>query len=434
MIGLSQKLQVKQGQSQSLVMTPQLSQSIKLLSMSNIELDAFIDEQLEKNPFLERVETAIEDRRTETSAATPSDDRTPLNERVHELDISAQTLADNLGTNLENVFPDEQDYRKDRMSSATDDKSAPVSGGLAISSSTASDDWDIAERATATPSLHDHLHAQLSLIACERNVRFLVQTMIEFVDDGGYLQLDPLALADRLNADISVVDSALALIQSMDPCGVGARDLRECLTLQLRERGRLDPAMECLIDNLPMLARRDYAALSKLSGLDAADMRAAVLEIQALDPKPGTAFSSQPVQHVAPDASVREAADGSWIVELNSETLPRVLVNETYLTTVDRACNKDARPGAAHAVVPQCAADASWLTRSRDQRATPILKVSKSIVSRQDAFLVHGIDHLRPMTLKQVAEDIGMHESSVSRATSNKYLMTPRGLFEMKYF
>ncbi|MEM1317563.1 MAG: RNA polymerase sigma-54 factor, partial [Pseudomonadota bacterium] len=288
MIGLSQKLKLKQGQSQSLVMTPQLSQSIKLLSMSNIELDAFIDEQLEKNPFLERAETAPEDRRSEEASTDATNDRAPLSDTIHELDTSAQRLADNLGTSLENVFPDEQDYREERKSAAAEEKSAPVTGGLPVSSASSSDDWDIAERATALPSLHDHLHAQLALTTCERNVRFMVQTMIEFVDDGGYLQLDPAALAARLNADEAVADSALTLLQTMDPAGVGARNLRECLSLQLRERGRLDPAMECLIDNLPMLARRDYAALSKLSGLDTTDMRAAVLEIQALDPKPGT--------------------------------------------------------------------------------------------------------------------------------------------------
>nr|WP_040305048.1 RNA polymerase factor sigma-54 [Ahrensia sp. R2A130] len=433
-MGLSQKLKLRQGQTQSLVMTPQLSQSIKLLAMSNIELDAFIDEQLEKNPFLERAENGADDRRSDVPESTSSNEREPLSALSLELDVSAQTLADNLGTSLENVFPDEQDYRNDRTSVGNEDKSASVSGGLAISSASSSDDWDIAERATTAPSLHDHLHEQLSLMRCELKVRFFVQTMIEFVDDGGYLQLDLLALTERLDSTEEVANTAIDLLQSMDPCGVGARDLRECLTLQLRERGRFDPAMASLIDNLPLLARRDYAALAKLSGLDASDMRAAVLEIQALDPKPGTAFSSQATQHVAPDAEVREASDGSWIVELNSETLPRVLVNETYLTRVDRDCAKGARPTEAHEFVQQCAADANWLTRSLDQRANTILKVCKSIVSRQDAFLIHGIDHLRPMTLKQVAEDISMHESSVSRATSNKYLMTPRGLFEMKYF
>jgi RNA polymerase sigma-54 factor len=221
----------------------------------------------------------------------------------------------------------------------------------------------------------------------------------------------------------------LAILQSFEPSGVCARDLAECLAIQLRERDRLDPAMAMLIRHLDLVARRDFAALRKLCGVDDEDLADMLREVRALDPKPGSAFGAAVLQPVVPDVVVRAAADGSWRIELNAETLPRVLVNQSYYARVARGSKGEDR-----AYLTECLQTANWLVKSLDQRAKTILKVATEIVRQQDAFLTHGVEHLRPLNLKTVAEAIAMHESTVSRVTSNKYMATPRGLFELKYF
>jgi RNA polymerase sigma-54 factor len=219
-------------------------------------------------------------------------------------------------------------------------------------------------------------------------------------------------------------------VQQFDPAGIGARNLAECLAIQLRERNRLDPAMQALLDNLPLLAKRDFHALRKICAVDEDDFAEMVAEVRRLDPKPGRAFGGGIIQTVVPDVTVRAASDGSWHVELNPEGLPRVLVNQTYATRVSRIQGTSADKS----FVTNCLQTANWLTKSLEQRARTILKVSAEIVRQQDAFFTHGVEHLRPLNLKTIADAIGMHESTVSRVTSNKYMSSPRGLFELKYF
>jgi RNA polymerase sigma-54 factor len=233
-----------------------------------------------------------------------------------------------------------------------------------------------------------------------------------------------------LNCPLERVERVLATLHGFEPTGVGARDLRECLALQLRERNRLDPAMDALLDNLQLLARRDFAALKKACEVDDEDLREMIAELKALTPRPGAAFGGEPAQPVTPDVYVREGAGGLWLVELNSETLPRLLVDQRYHARVSAGARSDQEK----VFVSDCMAQASWLVKSLDQRAKTILKVSSEIVRQQDAFLAYGVEHLRPLNLKTVADAIGMHESTVSRVTSNKYIGTPRGLFEMKFF
>jgi RNA polymerase sigma-54 factor len=227
------------------------------------------------------------------------------------------------------------------------------------------------------------------------------------------------------------VTRVLDSLQQLDPPGVFARSLSECLAIQLRARDRLDPAMAALLDNLELLARRDFASLKRICGVDEEDLIDMLAEIRKLDPKPGTGFEASPSEAIVPDVVVRAAPDGSWAIELNAETLPRVLVNQTYYATVSKHAPKNS---ADHAFLTDCLQTANWLTRSLDQRAKTIIKVATEIVRQQDAFLMHGVDHLRPLNLKTVADAIKMHESTVSRVTSNKYMLTPRGLFELKYF
>ena len=223
---------------------------------------------------------------------------------------------------------------------------------------------------------------------------------------------------------------ALPIFHGFDPSGIGARSLAECLALQLRERDRFDPAMQALVANLPLVARRDFAALRKICGVDAEDLAEMVTELRGLDPKPGRIFGGGTIQPVVPDVTVRAASDGSWLVELNSETLPRLLVNQTYAARVSKGKVSEAD----RSFVATCLQTANWLTKSLEQRAKTILKVSSEIVRQQDGFFAHGVEHLRPLNLKTVADAIGMHESTVSRVTSNKYMATSRGLFELKYF
>ncbi|PCH46465.1 MAG: RNA polymerase sigma-54 factor [Hyphomicrobiales bacterium] len=435
-MALAQKLVMRQ--SQSLVMTPQLSQSIKLLALSNIDLSAFVSEELERNPFLER--EVVKD-------GLPMENRTPEFENPAEkpeairdltsnteLETSAQSLAENLGTSLENVYPDEQDYvsadapKKEDRSPA--DNYRMSSTGLSVSSSASAHDRSVADFSADTETLRDQLMSQLSMANISPAINLISADIIQNLDDAGYFSSDLEKLAERLGATTEDAESALALVQSFEPIGVGARSLKECLSLQLQDKDRLDPAMQAIINNLELLAKRDFASLSKICGLEIDELHDALGEIQSLDPKPGTAFENGPIQHVAPDVFVTEANDGSWKIELNSQTLPRVLINQVYVTEVSGKLEKNNDKE----FMTECLQTANWLTKSLDQRARTIMKVSREIVKKQDAFLIHGVQHLKPLTLREIADEIDMHESSVSRVTSNKYMMTPRGLFELKYF
>jgi RNA polymerase sigma-54 factor len=219
---------------------------------------------------------------------------------------------------------------------------------------------------------------------------------------------------------MEMIERVLGCLQGFEPTGVFARDLAECLALQLRDRDRYDPAMEALVANLELLARRDMAGLKKACGVDDEDLREMISELKALTPRPGACFGGEPVQPIAPDVYVREGAGGLWNIELNAETLPRLLVDQRYHARVSGGVTNEA--------------EKVFVSGSLDQRAKTVLKVASEIVRQQDMFLAYGIEHLRPLNLKTVAEAIGMHESTVSRVTSNKYLATPRGLFEMKFF
>ena len=446
-MALSTKLMMRQGQ--SLVMTPQLLQAIKLLQLSNLELAAFVEEELERNPLLERVDDRQDGSETsltpQSEAAGDADfvaqddtadysdhaDRQEGDWASEQLDIDARSMESNLGTEIENSFD------LDRTAPSAEPSSSAEMGDFSSSSWTGApggsgDDESpnleayVASRAT----LADHLSEQLALAVKDPVDRLIAQSLIDSLDENGYLHEELEEIADRLGIEIKRVERNLKIIQTFDPSGVGARNLAECLSIQLRELDRFDPAMQTLIANLPLLAKRDFATLRKLCGVDEDDMSDMVREIRNLDPKPGRAFGGAPVQPAIPDVTVRRASDGSWFVELNAEGLPRVLVNQTYATQVSKA------RGTAEdkSFVSNCLQTANWLTKSLEQRARTILKVASEIVRQQDAFFSQGVEHLRPLNLKTIADAIGMHESTVSRVTSNKYISSPRGLFEFKYF
>ncbi|MBK9080833.1 MAG: RNA polymerase factor sigma-54 [Rhizobiales bacterium] len=435
-MGLSAKLMLRQGQ--SLVMTPQLLQAIKLLQLSNVELTAFVDEELERNPLLERAEDGPEAGET----AAPGEDSLPGEDGERDwnsatLETDTGALEAGLGTELGNEFDGERTVATLERDAPTDlhgvSEGAWSGSGPGVNGTGGAPDGEapnleayVAER----PSLSDHLNAQLA-VACPDPVdRAIGATLIDLVDEAGYFTGDLAEIAGRLGAPLARVERLLAVIQTFEPTGVGARNLAECLAIQLKERDRFDPAMQALVANLPLLAKRDFAALRRFCGVDEEDMADMAAELRRLDPKPGRAYGGHVEAPVAPDVFVRPAADGSWHLELNSDALPKVLVNHAYAQRVSRAGGSDADK----TFISGCLQTANWLTKSLEQRARTILKVSAEIVRQQDGFFAYGVEHLRPLNLKMIADAIGMHESTVSRVTSSKYMATPRGLFELKYF
>ncbi|MDQ0437574.1 RNA polymerase sigma-54 factor [Kaistia dalseonensis] len=412
-------------------------QAIKLLQLSNLDLVTYVDAELERNPLLERDEreeraesVSEPDRAAElaedrASAADAEDGRPDWLET--RLEISPDAIADRLDTDLANVFPDDHGRASGESTPmpATDPWSTP-----STRQSVSSDDYNLEAFVAEQRSLTDLLADQLGLAIGDPTRRLIGYALIDEVDEAGYMRGDVEAIADRLGAPVELVEETLALLQSFEPTGVCARNLTECLAIQLRERNRFDPPMAALIAHLDLAARRDFNALKRICGVDDEDLAEMIAELRALNPKPGAAFDTVPIQAIVPDVIVRAAPDGSWLIELNTETLPRVLVNQSYYATVARTSKKDVD----RAYLAECLQTANWLVKSLDQRAKTILKVSTEIVRQQDAFLAHGVQHLRPLNLKTVAEAIGMHESTVSRVTSNKYMATARGIFELKYF
>ncbi|MBV9076482.1 MAG: RNA polymerase factor sigma-54 [Methylobacteriaceae bacterium] len=417
-MGLMQRLELRQGQ--ALVMTPQLLQAIKLLQLSHLDLVSYVEAELERNPLLEAVEPPPD---SVDAGEAPTD-----NESGAE-DIRLRDGQFEDAPPLENDFPDEP--LPTSPAGAGEELSLTASAWSASSGGSFDGlEPDLGATLTVEPTLRDHLSAQLDLATTNPVDRLVGRHVIDGVNEAGYLTESLDEIAASLGIEAAEVARVLALVQGFQPAGIAARDLAECLAIQLRERDRFDPAMQALVGRLDLVARRDLAALKRLCGVDDEDMAEMLAELRRLDPKPGRAFGSGPVQVLVPDVFVRAAPDGSWIVELNPDTLPRVLVNQAYHARVARGARTDAEKS----FISECLQSANWLTRSLEQRSKTILKVATEIVRQQDGFFAHGVAHLRPLNLKTVADAIGMHESTVSRVTSNKAIGTARGTFEMKYF
>jgi RNA polymerase sigma-54 factor len=418
MAGVGQKLEIRQGL--GLVMTPQLQQAIKLLQLSNIELADYCEQELERNPLLERDEGPAEPPTEPPQAEAKSED---LDTELAREDFSK--VAD-LDSGQENI------YDGGTPAPTASEQNAPLSDWSTVKSGNNFEgDEDALESTVAGGgTLKDHLLDQLSIAALAPHRRLICLTLIDSIDEAGYLRAEIAEIAERLLIEADEIEDVLRVLQGFEPVGVGARDLAECLALQLKAQNRYDPAIAALLTRLDLVARRDTAALSQLCGVDSEDVHDMIAEIRGLTPKPGLAFSTEPVQPVIPDVFVRVGPDGGWHVELNSDTLPRLLVNSRYYAQV---C-KGARDKDSKNYLTECLNNANWLVKSLDQRARTILKVSSEIVRQQDSFLTYGVRHLRPLNLRAIADAISMHESTVSRVTSNKYISTPRGMFELKYF
>lgn len=423
-MALAARLELRQGQ--GLVITPQLQQAIKLLQLSNIELEAFVEAELEKNPLLQRDERDSE-----------PEERAPVEspERESGEAVADAAAAADMDAHHDDVYGDASPGER-HSGEAGEERAQPAAdagGGV---------DWSRAGRGGAeltddmeqglakALTLGDHLEAQAALCGFDSADRAVASALIDAVDDGGYLRADLYDMAERLGCGEDRIERVLGRLQGFEPVGVFARDVRECLALQLKDKNRFDPAMAALLDNLDLLARRDMAGLKRACAVDDEDLKDMIAELRGLTPRPGAAFGGEPAAPVVPDVFVREGQGGLWRVELNTDTLPRLLVDQRYHAVV----SGQARSDQDKVFVSECMAQASWLIRSLDQRAKTILKVASEIVRQQDGFLAFGVEHLRPLNLKTVADAIGMHESTVSRVTSNKYLSTPRGVFEMKFF
>ena len=426
-------------QSQSLVMTPQLMQSIQLLQMTHFELNQFIAQEVEKNPLLEF--SSDDGELGSGNSREPEEDSRGLSDDGRADDATAERqsgelasdwyesggsghterLNDELDSNFSNVYPDDgPPQRLDAPELVSQWKSMP-------GNTEAAERYELDDFVAGQISLRDHLNQQIPFALNSRVDRMLAEHLVDQLDDAGYFRGEVAETAARFGTACAEVERVLSALQTLDPPGVFARSLSECLAIQLQQKDRLDPAMERLLQHLELLARRDFVTLKRLCGVDEEDLLDMMSEIRQLNPKPGSNFETSNTEAITPDIVVRSALDGSWQVELNPDTLPRVLVNQSYFARISKT-------GDDYTFLSECLQTANWLTRSLDQRAKTIMKVASEIVRQQDAFLMNGVSQLRPLNLKTVADAIKMHESTVSRVTSNKYMLTPRGLFELKYF
>jgi RNA polymerase sigma-54 factor len=406
-------------QSQSLVMTPQLRQAIQLLQFSNIEASAFVEEELLKNPLLERDDggetvTAIEER-TEMAAAMPEDPAS-----LAAAGMLPDAAITSLDLDTSNVY--------DAGTGADGYGSAGLSGE-------ADEDWNLLEALGAErPCLREHLEQQARLAFSSRTDLLIAAAMIAVLAPSGRLGDAPDVLSAALGVELSHFEAVRAIMMRFDPAGVFATSLAECLGAQLAELNRLDPAMQALLDHLEMLGRREMRALQEICGVDVADMADMVAELKRLDPKPGARFDSEPLRPLIPDVLMRPAPvqeDGSsdWLLEINPETMPRLLIRRGFHARLVASASKETK-----SFLSEQLQGATWLVKALESRAQTILRVSAEIVRRQDGFFRHGISHLRPLTLRDIAAEVELHESTVSRVTSNKSIATPRGIFELKFF
>ncbi len=411
--------------SQTLTLTPQLRQAIKMLQMSSLEIADFVAAEIEENPLLEGDsgsddgDSEFADQRADDADAD-SDNRDSAD--FAEADTMPAVADEPLDTDYANLW--------------TDDDTGGTSGlhrleGSGGRSNGFDNEAPNLEQTISEPrTLRDHLMEQINIDLADPMDRLIGVHLIDMLDESGWLSGEPGTVAALLNCDEGRVLQTLERVQHFDPPGIFARSLGECWALQQRERDRLDPAMQALLDNLDLLARRDFAALKKICGVDDEDLRDMVAEIKALNPRPASAFAHEVVQPIIPDVIMRPLPNGDWRVELNADALPRVLINQRYYAEVSRS----ARSRSDKSYLSERLQSANWLVKSLHQRANTILKVASEIVRQQDRFFSGGAQHLRPLILRDIATEIEMHESTVSRVTANKFIATPRGIFELKYF
>ncbi len=406
-------------QSQSLVMTPQLQQAIKLLAASNLEIESFIAEALEANPLLDTATPEPDEpERGEVLAALPED--APADQLI--------ALGGGEGDAPLDLASVDRDWD-------TGDGTAALArdaewGAAAAGGGDFGDAPDWEQLRAAEVTLADHLGGQVGALASDPRTALNARHIIGLLDEAGYLASAIDEIADDLGVTPEEAEAALALVQSLDPSGVGARNLAECIAIQAREADRYDPCMAALIANLDLVARGEVERLKRLCRVDDEDFADMLRELRSYNPRPGLAFASSVTSTVVPDILIAANNAGGWDIALNEETLPKLIVNRGYFLELNAGVSDKQSQG----WLKEKLADAHWLIRALDQRQKTILKTAAEIVRQQEGFFRRGVSELRPLTLREVAEKIDMHESTVSRVTSNKYLACARGTFELKYF
>ena len=424
-MALTPRLELRQ--SQSLVMTPQLQQAIKLLQFSNLELAEYVEQELEKNPMLERDEEDHRDRDaspSESADPPPSADETESLESIDFDTIQPAEIEDDArAVDYGNLYSDDGSADGGLVAPQFADAGLGSGGFDTLAP-------DLEETLSQKASLRDHLNGQLTMDLDDPVDRLIGFHLIDMLDEAGYISGELETVAEILDCTVDRVEATLAKVQQFDPPGIFARSLSECLSLQLADKDRLDPCMKAFLDNLELLGKRDIKGLAKACGADAEDVADMIDEIKALDPKPALAFDHSIAQPITPDVLMRPAPGGGWIIELNTDSLPKVLVNNHYYAHV----SSQTRSKKEKQYITEQFQSANWLVKSLHQRATTILKVASELVQQQSAFFAKGVQHLIPLVLRDIAEAIEMHESTVSRVTSNKYMATPRGIYELKYF
>ena len=433
-------------QVQSLVMTPQLQQAIKLLQMSSLELNQYVEQEVEQNPLLDREnldgppepETSSDDSGTEeasgddtlestgdTSGALDEGPDTP--DSVDLVGSDKLTLDHDAGldADYENVWSADSPSDTPPATEA-DTLHWQVQGPGGFDH----DDSDMENAPAGEIVLRDHLIGQINVDLHDPVDKMIAVYLVDLLDEAGYLHTDLLEVARTLGCDLDTVERILTHLQQLDPPGIFARNLSECLALQLKDRNRYDPAMQALVENLDLLAKREFKAMRRLCGVDSEDIAEMVEEIKALNPKPALAFDHVVAQAITPDVTVRRKVGGGWVVEVNSDSLPQVLLNNRYFTEISRQATRQEDKE----YIAECYQTANWLVRALHQRAQTILKVTTEIVRHQEEFLNKGVQFLKPLVLRDIGKVLDIHESTVSRVTTNKYVTTPRGIFELKYF
>lgn len=398
-MALQQGLQ--QRQTQNMAMTAQLQQSLKMLQMSSTDLSDIISNELDNNPLL-----AVDN--GESSEVISS-----------STDKSNNDLTE-LGGNRDNFDNESLDYKNnwDDIGKGGDHKFENNS------------EYDLEDVISDEKDLRTHLIEQFYIDVADEQERHIGLILMDHLDDAGYFNGDLEDISINLGCVQSEVEKVLGKLQQLEPSGIFARTLAECLQIQLEEKNRLDPIMFIMLQNLELLGMRKFDILQDLCGVDEEELEEMILEIRALNPKPALGFVRKELTPGQPDLFVRKNDSGEYVVELNNAALPKLLVNKKYYQEISGSLkNKDDKK-----YVKGNLNSANFLIKALDQRANTMLKTAAAIVKFQQEFFEYGIKYLKPLTLAQIAEEIGMHESTISRVTSNKFMITPRGAFEMKYF
>ena len=406
--------QIKMRQSQSLVMTPQLQQAIKLLQMTNLELCQYLENQQAENPFLE-IDTNTQE--SQNDDYQPQDETSNLTDAMQ----NGKSISEDPSSN--------QDY-ENRYETELNER-PKLDSPSPISKNTSTEDFDdyISNLASRPETLKEHVRKQISLELKESKDLLIASVLTDYLEPTGWLTTKIEEIANEINCHVDEVNGVLVKLQKLEPAGVFAKNLSECLKLQLEERSLLSEEIKVLLDNLDLLAKGELKQLIKITNFTQEVISESIALIRSLNPKPGETFLYDETIQNSPDVIVTKGRNG-WVVELNKSTLPAVVIDENYISKMTLK-KQDSN---SSSYVADTIASARWLKRSVEQRNSTTLTIASAIIAQQEDFLKNGLSHLKPMVLRDIASNVGMHESTVSRVTTGLTIETPRGCFAMKYF